>query len=70
MSNQPVSSAVKTLSMREVVIPDRSNWAQCRQGLATAATFLLSCVAQVLSRGDGPSLVTRLGVPNTKNNLI
>ena len=27
---------------------------QCRQRLATAATFLRSCVAQALSRGDGP----------------
>ena len=27
---------------------------QCRQRLATAATFLLSCEAQALSHGDGP----------------
>ena len=28
--------------------------AQCRQRLATAATFFRSCVAQALSSGDGP----------------
>ena len=28
--------------------------AQCHQRLATAATFFRSCVAQSLSRGDGP----------------
>ena len=28
--------------------------AQYRQRLATAATFFRSCVAQALSRGDGP----------------
>ena len=33
--------------------PDRSN-RQCRQRLAIAETFLRSCVAQALSRGDGP----------------
>ena len=29
--------------------------AQCRQQLATAVTFLWSCVAQALSRGDRPA---------------
>ena len=52
-----VSSVVKrTLSVREVwgSIPGPVKSAQCRQRLATAATFLRSCVAQALSRGDGP----------------
>ena len=52
-----VSSVVKrTLSVREdwgsIPVPVKS--AQCRQQLATAATFVRSCVAQALSRGDGP----------------
>ena len=34
----------------EVRLPDRSN----RHSVATAATFLRSCVAQALSSGDGP----------------
>ena len=34
--------------------PGRLNRTQCRQRLATAAMFLRSCVAQTLSRGDGP----------------
>ena len=34
--------------------PGRSNRTQCSQRLATAATFLWSCVAQSLSRGIGP----------------
>ena len=33
--------------------PGRSNWTQCRQRPATAATFFRSCVAQTLNRGDG-----------------
>ena len=52
----PVSSVAKrTLSVRKVwasisgsVIPS-----QCRQRLAIVATFVRSCVAQALSRGDG-----------------
>ena len=42
--------------MREVwgSIPGPVKSAQCRQRLATAATLLRSCVAQTLSRGDGP----------------
>ena len=38
-----------------VQLPGRLNWTQRRQRLATAATFRWSCVAQSLSRGDGPS---------------
>ena len=52
-----VSSVVKrTLSVREVwgSIPRPVKSTQCRQRLATVATFLRSCVAQALSRGDGP----------------
>ena len=30
--------------------------------LANAAIFLWNCVAQVLSRGDGPATLTRFGV--------
>ena len=55
--NRPVSSVAKrTLSVREVwgSIPRPVKSAQSRQRLATAATFLRSCVAQALSRGDGP----------------
>ena len=55
--NRPVSSVAKrTLSVREVwgSIPGPVKSAQCRQRLATVATFLRSCVAQALSRGDGP----------------
>ena len=42
--------------MREVwgSIPGPVKSTQCRQRLATAATFLRSCVAQALSRGDMP----------------
>ena len=50
-----VSSVVKrTLSVREVwgSIPGPAKSTQCRQRLATVATFLRSCVAQALSRGD------------------
>ena len=50
------SVAKRRLSVREVwgsiLGPVKS--AQCRQRLATVATFLRSCVAQALSRGDGP----------------
>ena len=52
-----VSSVVKSmLSVREVwgLIPGPVKLAQCRQRLATVATFLRSCVTQALSRGDGP----------------
>ena len=50
------SVAKRTLSVREVwvSIPRPVKSTQCRQGLATVATFLRSCVAQALSRGDGP----------------
>ena len=33
--------------------PGPVNLAQCRQRFATVASFLQSCVAQALSRGDG-----------------
>ena len=55
--NRPVSSVAKrTLSVREVrgSIPGPVKSTQCRQRLATAATFLRSCVARALSCGDGP----------------
>ena len=50
------SVAKRTLSVREVwgSIPGPVKSTQCRQRLATVATFLRSCVAQTLSRGDGP----------------
>ena len=50
------SVAKRTLSVREVwgSIPGPVKSAQCRQRLATVAMFLRSCVAQALSRGDGP----------------
>ena len=50
------SVAKRTLSVREVLgsIPGPVKSAQCRQRLATVAAFLRSCVAQALSRGDGP----------------
>ena len=57
MQRPAVSSVAKrTLSVREVwgSIPGPVKSAQCRQRLATVATFLRSCVAQALSRGDGP----------------
>ena len=49
------SVAKRTLSMREVwgSIPGPVKSSQCRQRLATVATFLRSCTAQALSRGDG-----------------
>ena len=37
----------------EVQLLGRSNGTQCRQYLATVATFLRSCVAQALCRRDG-----------------
>ena len=52
-----VSSVVKcTLLVREVwgSIPRPIKSTQCRQRLATVATFLRSCVAQALSSGDEP----------------
>ena len=50
------SVAKRTLSVREVwgSTPGPVESTQCRQRLATVATFLRSCVAQALSRGDGP----------------
>ena len=50
------SVAKRTLPVREVwgSIPGPVKSAQCRQRLATVAAFLRSCVAQALSRGDGP----------------
>ena len=50
------SVAKRTLSVREVwgSIPGPVKSTQCRQQLATVATFLRSFVAQALSRGDGP----------------
>ena len=56
-SSPAVSSVAKrTLSVREVwgSIPGPVKSSQCRQRLATVATILRSCVAQALSRGDGP----------------
>ena len=56
-ADRPVSSVVKrTLSVREAwgSIPGSVKSAQCRQPLATDATFLRSRVAKALSRGDGP----------------
>ena len=54
----PVVSSVakRSLSVREVwgSISGPVKSTQCRQGLATVATFLRSCVAQALSRGDWP----------------
>ena len=62
----PAGSAVvkRTLSIREVrgSIPGPVKSAQCRQWLATAATFLRSCVAQAKPRRWAPLLVTRFGV--------
>ena len=56
--DEPAVSSVakRTLSVREVLgsIPGPVKSAQCRQRLATVAAFLRSCVAQALSRGDGP----------------
>ena len=57
LTGPAVSSVAKrTLSVREVwgSIPGPVKSTQCRQRLATVATFLRSCVAQALSRGDGP----------------
>ena len=54
-----------TLSMREIWGSNSGSVksAQCCQRLATATTFLRSCVAQALSRGDGSGeFVTRFGV--------
>ena len=50
------SVAKRTISVREVwgSIPGPVKSTQCRQRLATVATILRSCVAQALSRGDGP----------------
>ena len=50
------SVAKRTLSVREVwaSIPGPVKSTQCRQRLATVATIIRSCVAQALSRGDGP----------------
>ena len=50
------SVAKRTRSVRKVwgLIPGPVKSTQCRQRLATVATFLRSCVAQALSRGDGP----------------
>ena len=57
-NTEPAVSSVakRTLSVREVwgSIPGPVKSTQCRQRLATVATFLRSCVAQALSRGDGP----------------
>ena len=57
-SKKPAVSSVakRTLSVQEVwgSIPGPVKSTQCRQRLATVATFLRSCVAQALSRGDGP----------------
>ena len=54
--NSEVSGMKGLLSVWEVrgLIPGLVESAQCRHRLATAATFLRSCVAQVLSCGDGP----------------
>ena len=48
--------AKRTLSVRKVwgSITGPVKSTQCRQRLTTAAMFLRSCVAQPLSRGDGP----------------
>ena len=55
--HRPVSSVAKrTLSVRTMwgSIPGSVKSAQRRQRLTTVATFVRSCVAQALSRGDGP----------------
>ena len=48
--------SARYLSVREVwaSIPRPVKSTQCRQRLATATTFLRSCVAQALSHGNGP----------------
>ena len=50
------SVAKRSLSVREVwgSIPGPVKSTQCRQRLATVATFLRSCAAQALCRGHGP----------------
>ena len=58
MFHEPTVSSVakRTLLVQEVwgSIPGPVKSTQCRQRLATVETFLRSCVAQALSRGDGP----------------
>ena len=46
--------------MRKVLssITGQCNWTQCGQRLATVVTFLRSCVAQEISRGDGSPLAS------------
>ena len=57
LAHRPVGSVVvkSMLSVREVwgSIPGPVQLAQRRQWLVTVATFLRSCIAQVLSRRDG-----------------
>ena len=53
---RPISSVAKpTLSVREVCssIAGSAKSSQCRQRLATVATFVQSCVAHALRRGGG-----------------
>ena len=52
----PVGSSVSLLVQEVGVrLPCRSNGTQCGQRFATAALLLRRCVAQTLSRGDGPA---------------
>ena len=53
--NQIISSAGINATKRSGVrFQGRSNWTQCRQRLATAATVFRSSVTPALSRRDGP----------------
>ena len=72
-NNAVVQQSVITVvitSVREVLgsIPSPSNRSQCHQRLATAATFLWSCVAQALSCGDGPT--TRYSLECDTSSMI
>ena len=53
LTNQLLSARYRC-GRSEVRLPGWSNRTQCRQRLATVATFLRSCVAQALRREDGP----------------
>ena len=54
--SRPVGSVVVHIAFGAggLGIDSQSNQTQCRQRLATAPTFLRSCVTQAISHGDGP----------------
>ena len=55
LRNKPISEVVKNITNSAVSLGFDAQAGQRGHSIATVATFLRSCVAQALNRGDGPA---------------